>query len=114
MYISACRYKLNFENFALQGNSNCSYDYLELFDAASTADKADLFARVCGRGAPDVGEFPSQRFATLKFFSDSAVESKGFKILAIRTTRRKSCFNTSNAEATFVHSTRTQRFLKNI
>ena len=70
--------KLMFEDFDVEPHSNCSYDYVAMYDGNST--EAPLLLMHCGRDVPEpptVRSSGSQMYVRLK--ADGSVSAKGFK-----------------------------------
>jgi cubilin len=70
--------KLTFEDFDVEPHSNCSYDYVALYDGNST--DVPLLLLHCGRDVPEpptVRSSGNQMYVRLK--ADGSVSAKGFK-----------------------------------
>ena len=70
--------QFQFEDFDVEPHSNCSYDYVALYDGSST--DSPLLLLHCGKNLPDppvIRSSGSQMFVRMK--ADGSVASKGFK-----------------------------------
>ena len=70
--------QFTFEDFDVEPHSNCSYDYVAMYDGNST--DAPLLLMHCGRDLPSPNMIKStsnQMYVRLK--ADGTVASKGFK-----------------------------------
>ncbi|XP_055081696.1 bone morphogenetic protein 1-like isoform X1 [Periophthalmus magnuspinnatus] len=66
-----------FQVFEIEEETDCGYDYVELYDGADT--KSPRLGRFCGSGAPE--EIYSAGDAiVLKFHSDDSISKKGFHV----------------------------------
>ena len=67
-----------FEDFDVEPHSNCSYDYVALYDGANSS--APLIIQHCGQTVPEPNTFTStgnQMYVRMK--ADGSVPAKGFK-----------------------------------
>ncbi|CAK8687745.1 unnamed protein product [Clavelina lepadiformis] len=67
---------LTFEGFEIEFESDCSYDFVEVYDG--DADTAVTFGRFCGNEAPDP-ILSSGNSLLLRFHSDDTINKKGFR-----------------------------------
>ncbi|BHF63126.1 Bone morphoproteintic protein 1 [Sparganum proliferum] len=67
---------LTFESFDLEEETDCRFDYLEIFDGSSEC--SPKLRRLCGSRIPTAVS-SSKNTMTVKFTSDSQVHQKGFK-----------------------------------
>ena len=70
--------QLAFEDFDVEPHSNCSYDYVALYDGANTS--APLLLLHCGANVPEPNVIEStgnQLYVRMK--ADGSVPAKGFK-----------------------------------
>ncbi|KAK3572019.1 hypothetical protein QTP86_022249 [Hemibagrus guttatus] len=68
--------QLDFEDFYIEPNTGCFYDYLELRDGVSS--NADLIAKLCGSTKPSTQHSKASAMY-LRFRTDHSVTHKGFK-----------------------------------
>ncbi|XP_024917871.1 bone morphogenetic protein 1-like isoform X2 [Cynoglossus semilaevis] len=66
-----------FQVFEIEGEANCGYDYVELYDGADV--KSPQLGRYCGSGAPDE-VYSAGDAIVLKFHSDDSINKKGFHV----------------------------------
>ncbi|KAM9307087.1 LOW QUALITY PROTEIN: bone morphogenetic protein 1-like [Pholidichthys leucotaenia] len=66
-----------FQVFEIEEETDCSYDYVELYDGADT--KAPRLGRYCGSGAPEE-VYSAGDAVVLKFHSDDSINKKGFHV----------------------------------
>nr|XP_014352096.1 PREDICTED: ovochymase-1 [Latimeria chalumnae] len=69
--------KLDFVDFFTEGNENCTWDYLEIFDGPNT--DSTLIAVLCGDRYPKT-LLSNDNFLTLHFVSDKSLGKRGFMI----------------------------------
>lgn len=70
---------LSFISFDVEaGQSNCNYDYLEVYDGPNTS--ASLIGKYCNNSLPPSTISSTGGAITLKFHSDQGVEESGFEI----------------------------------
>lgn len=67
---------LQFQDFDMEGSSDCSYDFLEIYDGHQSNDTK--IGRYCGTGRPNQ-VVSTYNFLTLVFQSDGSVGGRGFK-----------------------------------
>ena len=75
---SGKRIELRFVDFNLESSSSCQYDYLEIYDGA-TSSASKLGSKLCGSSRPD-NMFSSGNRLYLKWRSDDSEHKSGFKI----------------------------------
>ena len=69
---------LQYEDFDVEPHSNCSYDYVALYDGANAS--APLISLDCGAGVPQPNMFRSTGNAMfVRMKADGSVPAKGFK-----------------------------------
>ncbi|CAH1779426.1 unnamed protein product [Owenia fusiformis] len=84
------RYMLRVEKWVVQSSTNCSSDYLEIYDwyynsSVPTQNAQHLVGRYCGI-SPNLTGIPTGRAVSFKFHTDGSQVFSGFKLIAIRTT----------------------------
>ena len=75
---SGKRVELRFVDFKLESSSNCRYDYLEIYDGASSGS-SKIGNRLCGSTRPS-NKVSSGNRLYLKWRSDDSEHHSGFKI----------------------------------
>jgi Zn-dependent metalloprotease len=74
---------INFEEFVLEADANCQYDYLEVYDGSSI--NASLLGSYCGTTSSS-GNYPPSSLTstgpsiTIRLVADNGLEYSGFKI----------------------------------
>ncbi|KAH3857059.1 hypothetical protein DPMN_099656 [Dreissena polymorpha] len=68
---------VNFTDFALEDDSNCDYDYLELFNGRSASSSS--IGKFCGT-VPPRGFTSQSNNARIVFFTDSDDSARGFNL----------------------------------
>lgn len=72
--------KLSLEEFELEEDKKCLYDYFEVFEGNTTDEEHRLGNRLCGNRSLDRREFESKgRKMSILFNSDRSVTSNGFR-----------------------------------
>ncbi|KAG9276492.1 cubilin [Astyanax mexicanus] len=68
--------QLDFEDFYIEPNTQCAYDYLEIRDGVNS--DTDLIAKLCGNTKPST-QHSTASAMYLRFRTDQSVTHKGFK-----------------------------------
>lgn len=72
--------KLYLEEFELEEDKKCLYDYFEVFEGNTTDEEHRLGNRLCGNRSLDRREFESKgRKMSILFNSDRSLTSNGFR-----------------------------------
>ncbi|XP_056146256.1 bone morphogenetic protein 1-like [Lampris incognitus] len=66
-----------FQVFEIEEESDCGYDYVELYDGADT--KAPRLGRFCGSGPPEE-TYSAGDAIVIRFHSDDSINKKGFHV----------------------------------
>lgn len=71
------RISLTFQEFELEHDSSCNFDYLEIYEGASTL--GNMIRRYCGSTIPPAYNSQGNKLL-LKFKTDQSVSQKGFRL----------------------------------
>ena len=76
---SSGRIELEFEEFALEYDSSCIHDFLDIYNGGTISSTRRIGSRLCGRSRPS-NKISSGNQMHLRWKSDGVTVRRGFKI----------------------------------